>query len=326
MISLNQAAAMVIGMDVGTTATAAMASVGGNVHARRTGFAHVIYNLMTGVAAFLILTPYMAFVEAALPGTRRTEPELVLVGFHTFFNTLGVIAVLPFTDRFASLIIRLFPERGNPLTQQLDRSLLADPNVAISAVGHTLWDVTTALLGELERRLREIKSEQNIPRLNDVTDAIAQTNGYLQELSARLRADPQVRDYAAYMHVLDHLRRIDSRVREEQRFGRCRDDELLSAMSERLLAAIEIVRGAPRRISAEQAELIHSINRELKTAMRAYRASVLEESSLGKLSTSEALGRMDTARSLRRIGYYIWRIAYHLAEPGTETLSRRHTE
>ena len=34
------------------------ATIGGNVHARRTGFAHVIYNSMTGIAAFLLLSPF----------------------------------------------------------------------------------------------------------------------------------------------------------------------------------------------------------------------------------------------------------------------------
>ena len=66
-ISLNQAAAMVIGMDVGTTATAAMATIGGNAAARRTGFAHVIYNSMTGIGAFALLTPFMLAVNATLP-------------------------------------------------------------------------------------------------------------------------------------------------------------------------------------------------------------------------------------------------------------------
>ena len=46
-IAFPQAAALVIGMDVGTTATAALATIGGSVSARRTGLAHVVYNLFT---------------------------------------------------------------------------------------------------------------------------------------------------------------------------------------------------------------------------------------------------------------------------------------
>jgi len=45
-INFPQAAALVIGMDVGTTVTAAIATIGQSREARRTGFSHVIYNLI----------------------------------------------------------------------------------------------------------------------------------------------------------------------------------------------------------------------------------------------------------------------------------------
>ena len=49
------AAALVVGMNVGTTFTAALATVGGSVAMRRTGFAHVVYNCLTGVGAFFLI-------------------------------------------------------------------------------------------------------------------------------------------------------------------------------------------------------------------------------------------------------------------------------
>lgn len=54
-INFPQAAALVIGMDVGTTFTAVLATLGGGTMARRTGYAHVIYNVLTGFMAFLLL-------------------------------------------------------------------------------------------------------------------------------------------------------------------------------------------------------------------------------------------------------------------------------
>lgn len=318
-ITLNQAAAMVVGMQIGSSSTAAFATIGGNAHARRTGFAHVIFNSLTAAAAFLLLTPYMDAVEALFPGARTKEPEFVLVGFHTLFNILGVVAVLPFTNQFANMVIRLFPERGNPLVGQLNRSLLSHPPVAIAAVGGTLWDITMAALGELKHRLRDVTAIPDVLLMNDITDAIEQTNTYLEELATHFRSERPLHDYVAFMHVLDHLRRIDGRMREDRRLRRCRDDALLAAMSDRLIAAADIVSGTTRPVPVEQAERIHAINRELKTAMRQYRANAVAESSERKLTVSDTIYRMDTARSLRRIAYHIWRIAYHLIEPQPET-------
>ena len=56
-ISFPQAAALVIGMNVGTTFTAVLATIGGSTAMRQTGFAHVVYNLVTGAIAFLLLGP-----------------------------------------------------------------------------------------------------------------------------------------------------------------------------------------------------------------------------------------------------------------------------
>ncbi|GAB4146857.1 MAG: hypothetical protein Tsb009_19730 [Planctomycetaceae bacterium] len=312
-ISLNQAAAMVIGMDVGTTATAVLATVGANVHARRTGFAHAIYNTFTGVGAFLLLTPFMRSIDLMLPDARSTDPELVLVGFHTFFNALGVLVVLPFTRNFSNLLIRLISDRGNPLTTQLDRSLLETPQVALSAVAQTLWDVTTALLSELRGRISASASSANLTLLDQVIDALEETSQYLQKLSRNLGEDSLVPKYVALLHVLDHLRRIEARLREDRRLKRCRDDSHLTEMSEKLLVGIECLCGQTFPLSKETAERIHAINDELKTLMKKYRLEIVNEISAGTISTTQSLFRMDTARTLRRIGHHLWRIAHHLS-------------
>jgi len=212
-ITLNQAAAMVIGMDLGTTVTAAMATIGGNIQARRTGLAHVIYNAMTAVGAFLLLTPFLNGVEIAFPGTSVMEPELVLVGFHTFFNTLGVIAILPFTNQFAAMIIRLFPERGNPLTRHLDPTLLSSPSVALQAVTATLQDLTRSVFEELIQRLDTPQKQSESHGLGDAEEAVDQTRDYLQQLQVERQQSEWLSEYMRSIHILDHLRRVVARVR-----------------------------------------------------------------------------------------------------------------
>jgi phosphate:Na+ symporter len=319
-ISLNQAAAMVIGMNVGTTTTAALATIGGNVGARRTGFAHVIYNVLTGITAFLLLTPYMQLIDRLLPAARMDEPEFVLVGFHTFFNFLGVIMFLPFTGRFGSLLIRLFPERGNPLTRQLDRALLGQPAVASQAVESTLLETTSTLVRQLRRQLGQPPVTRKHSAVTVITDAIDSTRCFLEELAGRLRQPADVQRYISSLHVLDHLRRIHLRLQETNRLRRCRDDEQLSAMTEQVLAAAAIFTNGPQPPADEQCTQLKAISHELKSAMKRYRLPVLEMSRDGRLTTSVALRRMDTARSLRRIGQHIWRIAHHLGitEPEPE--------
>ncbi|MGI9534447.1 MAG: Na/Pi cotransporter family protein, partial [Thermodesulfobacteriota bacterium] len=107
LINFEQAAALVIGMDIGTTVTAAMATIGGTVGAKRTGYSHVIYNLLTATIAFFLITPYTLIWDYLAPGQLIQNAEIALVAFHTLFNTLGVIVILPFTRQFAFFMEKL---------------------------------------------------------------------------------------------------------------------------------------------------------------------------------------------------------------------------
>lgn len=59
VINFEQAAALVIGMDLGTTVTPLIATIGGSTEVKRTGFSHVIYNCFTAVGAFFLISPYI---------------------------------------------------------------------------------------------------------------------------------------------------------------------------------------------------------------------------------------------------------------------------
>lgn len=323
-ISLNQAAAMVIGMDVGTTATAALATIGGNVNAKRTGFAHVFYNTFSGTLAFALLTPYMHAIDWLIPNARVDDSELVLVGFHTSFNLLGVALILPFTNYFAGFIKWMIPEQRNDLTNQLDSSLLMTPPLAIGAAQRTLQGVLNVLLRQLRTRLIAPEASISQKEMQRVTDAIETTSDYLQEISAQAGESFLLRtnkvstipdDYVACIHVLDHVRRIQSRVLEEKRFQLARQDSTLQNMSDQLVAIIDSLRDTPVPFDHGLVENIHVQNGELKQAMKAYRNAVITKIEDRSLSTSQAIRRMDTARTIRRNAYHLWRIVYHLREP-----------
>lgn len=309
-ITLPQAAAMVIGMDFGTTVTAVMATIGSNVQARRTGFAHVIYNALTAVMAFTLLSPFLHGVGAVLPGAAGGDPELVLVGFHTFFNGLGVILILPFTRQFARLIEEMFPERGNPLTRRLDPDLQSTPQLALPAVKAALEDVVRVLFRALYVRL-DNPNEDWPDDLDDVDGAIATTRAYLEHINVNVSDETLLDDYLRAGHILDHVQRVSTRLRRESRLQRVRDDVQLAEMGERLADAAQALSDASFPISEDVASFLQTVSQELKPAMRVYRVRSLRRTATGRLETRTALKRMDTARWLRRLAHHAWRIADH---------------
>jgi phosphate:Na+ symporter len=65
------------------------------------------------------------------PGILKRQPELLLVGFYSLFNLLGVILVLPVAGGFARFIIWLVPDKRGRLARTLDSRALAQPMPAL---------------------------------------------------------------------------------------------------------------------------------------------------------------------------------------------------
>ena len=137
VLGLNAAAAMVIGANVGTTSTAALAVLGATPNARRLAAAHVLFNLLTGAVA-LALLPLMLWTVRTM-GTAlglADEPAISLALFHTVFNILGVLLMLPLTNRLAAFLSRKFGSESERLSKPtyLDHNALANPDLAVEAL------------------------------------------------------------------------------------------------------------------------------------------------------------------------------------------------
>ena len=304
---------MVIGMDIGTTTTAAMATIGGNIQARRTGMAHVLYNLFTGTVAFILLTPYFKVLESVWPRAEAIHPEIGLVSFHTFYNLLCALTILPFTRKFANFVEWLFPEHGNPLTKRLDPHLLSSPDAAIQAVTATLEQIAHELSALIASGIRNPRRPINQEELASIDDATSRTRDYLEQLRIQPSLRNHLEKYTSSIHILDHLQRMSRRAGDQNRISHIRDDAELEAMAEVLLESIALLRETSFPIPAEVEERIQQCNHDLKTAMRRYRVNSLRRTADGESTAKITLQRMDAARSLRRVGYHVWRIADHAA-------------
>jgi phosphate:Na+ symporter len=309
-ITFPQAASMVIGMDVGTTATAALATVGASLPGRRTGWAHVIYNLLTGAAAFALLPLFMLALGAVSPGLLEGEPELCLVGFHTAFNGLGVLAVLPLAGPFAALVERLVPERPAPFTERLDRRLLGEPALALRVVTPTLVDLSRQVLDVFGGQLREGAAWRGAERRELLTLAIDEVRQWLSRIDApRLGSDAEAREAVA-LHVVDQLRRLVDREAQAERYATVRQVAELHRLGAEVAAAL----AAPH----PSASRLGTLARALTEGRERYRAEVVVHASRDQIPSGDALRQLDAYRWLERSTHHAWRIAHHLDQLGRE--------
>ena len=311
-ISFPQAAAVVIGMDVGTTFTAALAAIGGSTARRQTGYAHVIYNVMTGVMAFFLLTPFAALVETWIAGGGQGNAQISLVAFHTTFNTLGVLLVLPFAAPFARFIVWLVPEGGPPLLRRLDERLLGDPAAAVDAAMATVSDITDELFNLLAGMMETRWAKRPDPtRLHAVAQALEVTSVYVE----RIRTDPKqaaAHDrHLATMHALDHLNRLHHRCGQTRRIRVLAREPGLARLAGLLRKALRgLERPYDLAVAEANFEKLQGLLRQRRTG---YRERTVAAASGKQISSQTALLRLDGVRWLNRVTYHVWRILHHLA-------------
>ena len=156
IIALTEAAALIIGADLGTTSTTVLASITGNTIKRKLAFAHFIFNFFVDFAAFFLLLPIL---PAMLAFASISDPLYSLVAFHSLINVLGVAAFLPFMQHFSNWIERVFSRQEFQSNNLLDRVAPDVADAALTALNTTVKLITLqAICNSL--RIFSLKPEQ----------------------------------------------------------------------------------------------------------------------------------------------------------------------
>lgn len=322
-ISFQQAAAMVIGMDVGTTLTALLATLGGEPSTRRTGYAHVVYNGMTAMGAFLLLVPYARVLEAACAGVLSAEPELSLVGFHTFFNLLGLIAVLPFAGPFARLMTRLVPDTGSTIDSLLDRRLLGTPAVALEASAAATRRLARSLLRFSARDLRRpMERPARRAGFARVQQQASRIHAFMTEISTPESDHRTHTAHVALIDAVDHLVRLAEHMeaRHPVTAERTRRRDVGTFVARRarglgaqlLTASLNMRDGGP----GARVDRLQAAWRGLVDSADDLRDRILTEAASGEIAGDRATACLDEARHLVRIARHAYRMVEHLAHAG----------
>jgi phosphate:Na+ symporter len=137
-VTYENALALAIGANVGTTITAILGSISANVSGKRLAVAHLIFNMVTGTVALVFIQPLLQVVEAisASLGIAADDYTLKLAVFHTVFNVIGVVVMVPFINTMVrwleSRLRGAVVERDQP--RYLSDASLELPEVAQEAV------------------------------------------------------------------------------------------------------------------------------------------------------------------------------------------------
>src|SRR5262249_22483438 len=130
-----QACALIIGQNIGTATSSALAAIGASSTAKRLAVAYILFKV---IAALIALALFPITMPLLIRASRSIDGVTLLAGYHTAYNVVGVAVLLPMIQAFTRFVERILPERASPLTRCLDPAALATPLAAEEAVRRTV--------------------------------------------------------------------------------------------------------------------------------------------------------------------------------------------
>jgi phosphate:Na+ symporter len=310
-LGLGQALALVIGMDIGTSITARIASVGGSLGMRRTGTSNLLFNALCALPGYLLVPAYAALVARA----EFQDTGLALVAFHSAYNLLGVAAGVTCAGPFARLVERVVreePRRG----ERLDPSVARAPNVAIPACAARLARLFAALARATRERLASPVPDELAPAPaaaghEPLARTLEEVREDLGSISTGARDGVLHERHVALLHAADHLDRWIDRLAAEPPLS-ARADARARAWSDELATALRVLDGPDPGARAR----LEALHQQFAAAMPAERTAALAAAARGERATGGVLEALEELRRLEHIAGHAERTLHYLGSTG----------
>ncbi len=118
-ITYENALALAIGANIGTTITAIIGAMSSNYQGKRLAAAHLIFNVTTGAIAIIFISQIVWVVDgiAVKVGIADDDYTLKLAVFHTVFNVIGVAVMIPLISKLVTFLQKAFPKPREDLVE-----------------------------------------------------------------------------------------------------------------------------------------------------------------------------------------------------------------
>ena len=161
LIGIDQGIFLTMGSNIGSCVVAIIAGVTSGTNAKRTALIHLLFNC-SGVVLFMLVAwgigafgiTYGKLFERLFP----SAPQMQLAMFHTFFNVVTVLLMLPLTGALVSLVKRMIPERqigkeAEFSLRYVNENMLRTPPVAVGQVKREILRMADIALQNMDRSL-----------------------------------------------------------------------------------------------------------------------------------------------------------------------------
>jgi len=219
IIPFEVAGAMVLGENIGTTITAELASLVGNVHAKRSARVHSIFNIIGVGWAVLIFPLFLDFVGLLVSLISNEvwdskSPELGIIGvavLHTVFNTINVLVLIWFVPQLVRLVERTVKSKGK-----------IDEEFRLEFIGNNIVDTPDISIYE---------AKKEVSKFGEITSRMS-------KFTRILLTDPDKKVFYRHLEKVQKYEEITDRVEIEiaQYLNKVSEGELTQENSQEIRA------------------------------------------------------------------------------------------
>ena len=191
-IGFEHGAAIVLGENIGTTITANLAALVGNVYAKRTAFAHTIFNIIGIVWMLLLFRFFLHQIDHFMVhfglGSPMVTPTTIPIGlsiFHTVFNVTNTLLLIGFVNYLVKIVEFILPSRGKkferPHLEYFSSGFLHMAELSVfqakkevrkySELAHRMFNFIPALIIETDKKEYQNLLEK-VSKYEEITDRV----------------------------------------------------------------------------------------------------------------------------------------------------------
>jgi phosphate:Na+ symporter len=342
-ISFPIAAAMVLGENIGTTVTANLAAMVGNVHAKRAARFHFLFNIIGVIwmmlSIYFVLDAIDWVVQTFTNSTlsvmsddpaARPNATLALSLFHTAFNVMNVIILFAFVPKLVRLVEYLQPDNDqnddNFHLRYISAGVMTSPNLSIAQAQKEIQhfaDVIEKMHSAVSELLFDAKAPreklmERIQKYEQVTDQLEiEISDYLVSISERTHLEHELTERMRFMQtMINDMERIAdiyfqiSKLLERMKEAKSAWPEAATSEVERMMMAVQVaINNMLLNISMEpeDVDLDHAITLEdeIDRLREEYRNNHYTRLESGDYSPRAGVNYIDVLNRLERIGDHI---------------------
>lgn len=222
LVSFSSAVPIILGQNIGTCITAILSCIGTSKNAKRTAVVHLSFNVIGVIIASVVIYGLNAIV--GIPGWEDNISRGGIADFHTLFNLLNVLVLLPFNKSLVKIAYMFVPEKGTSKSEHnnlLDERFLQTPSVAISQglkmminMMHTVQENFANAVNMVFKPDKTI--EQKMETVNELEEIIdigeSELTKYLVKISEKDMSAEENNTVSGMFHIITDIERLGDQI------------------------------------------------------------------------------------------------------------------